>query len=134
MAQTQIQRWYPPPFDVPGDINKSTLDITFKAIFQNIYGLESQAVQGVTATGVGVAWGTTSVTGTALSIPTGLLSVALVLVSLKDFGVAEIPAGRPSNAPGLVDLNVTKAAGGASTTPRNVGWIAIGTPPSQFSA
>ena len=124
-------KWFPPTFSGLAEISPSNLDQAFQAIFTGYYALIRQAVLGVTATGVGIAWGVASVTGALTNIPTGLATVLAVVPAMRDLGaVAEFPSAAPSAAPGNIDINVTKAAGGASTTPRNIAWIAIGTVPT----
>lgn len=116
-------RWFPPPFSDP------ILEQTITAILQQVYGLEAQAIAGVT-NGTALASGSASVTGVENAVATGLATVDNVVVSIDNgsTGIFEIATARPSTTPGAIDLFVWKTGPAASTTQRTVRWLATGTP------
>lgn len=128
MANTQLKRYRPGKFADP------ELDIAIKTAYDQIYTVGDQSIAGV-QNNQGLASGVTTVTGSQNGIATGLATVTNIVASIDSEGVAlnEWVNPRPTpNAPGLIDLYVWKptAAGDntpiASTTPRLVRWIAIG--------
>ena len=116
-------RWFPPPFSDP------TLELTITTILQQLYGLEAQAIAGV-GNGQALASGQATVTGSENAVATGLKTVTNVIVGIDGGAAAffEIASGQPSTTPGAIDLFVWQSGPAASTTPRLVRWIAIGTP------
>lgn len=122
-------RWQPPPQSDPN------LDISMKTIYQQLYGLEAQSVQGV-VNGMAVASGQTPMTGSQKGIATGLATVSnVVATQLGDtpsniwFTTQPSPSGG-----GKIDIFawMPTSSGNntpiANTNPVSVNWIAFGTP------
>lgn len=126
---TTSGKWYPPNFPENQELSNS-----FKVAFDTIYGVQQQSVRGATG-GMAVASGITTVTGAGNGIATGLSGVSNVVAGIGGNSAINewVTARATPNARGKIDLFVWKptAAGDntpvASTTARQVSWIAFGT-------
>jgi hypothetical protein len=131
------QRWRPPSFRnlhkqimdvIQGPQASASLDDAMQKAFQNDYSLENQ----VAAT----TFGSISVTGSALKVPTGLSAVQQCTGTI-DAGAtahANTLTVTPSATPGAIDIYVWMPTSSSVTTPIAatnkvvVRWSARGTP------
>jgi hypothetical protein len=118
---TQVARWRPASFDVPGEIDRQQLDLAIKTSYDNSYGLEQTSAQTPKAqNGSGIANGSSTVTGSLKAVATGLSKVSNVIVSIDAGAVASnqwVTATPSANAPGCIDIYVWMPTSSASNTP-----------------
>jgi hypothetical protein len=132
---TQSQRWRPGPFDIVGELDKRTLDVAWKAIFDHSYGLEQSSVQSVVP-GSRMASGALTVTGQMNAVATGLSTLSNVTVSVDSKLTPTnlwVTAQPSASQPGAFDVAVFQPTSASvntpvlATVPAIVRWHAFGT-------
>jgi hypothetical protein len=133
----QPQQWRPGPFDLPGELDRSTLDVAFKTVFDQTYTLQQNVAQAVVP-GTRVASGALKLpaAGVLKAVATGLSTLSNIVVSIDS-------ALQPTNVwataqpsptvPGAFDIAVYAPTSSSNNTPvlatgrPIVRWHAYGT-------
>lgn len=125
MATSTEKRWRPSPF-----LDRQ-LDLAMRTLFDQVYTLDDNTVQGVTK-GIRVTSGVELVTGSKKGIATGLTTVSNVQVSLRSATALNEWVTFDIRTGGVLDLYVWRPTGVADTTPiasttqRTVHWSCVG--------
>lgn len=122
----------------PGSFGDKNLDIAMRVIFDSLTELEDKGLSNPDS-GFQVVTGTTTVTGSVTGIVTGLAIVDRVIASIEGGdAVNEWVTARPTpDTEGSLDLFAWKPTAVADTTPiasttaREIAWIAFGPTPEN---
>jgi hypothetical protein len=133
-SPSQPQQWRPGPFDTPGELDRSTLDVAFKTVFDQTYTLQQNVAQAVVP-GTRVASGALRLpaSGSLKAVATGLTTLSNVTVSI-DSALQPTnlwPTAQPSpTVPGAFDVAVFAPTSSGNNTP----VLATGSPIVRWHA